>query len=53
MNIQLGELISLLGPSGCGKATTLRMIAGLETSPPATSGSAAAEKVAAIGSYEI
>ena len=25
-----GELLTLLGPSGCGKPTTLRMIAGLE-----------------------
>ena len=31
MEIRPGELISLLGPSGCGTTTTLRMIAGLET----------------------
>ncbi len=30
LQIEDGELISLLGPSGCGKTTILRMIAGLE-----------------------
>ncbi|MDX2214813.1 MAG: ABC transporter ATP-binding protein [Oculatellaceae cyanobacterium bins.114] len=30
LQIQPGELISLLGPSGCGKTTILRMIAGFE-----------------------
>jgi len=29
MNINKGELVSILGPSGCGKTTVLRMIAGL------------------------
>ncbi|MEM3832480.1 MAG: ABC transporter ATP-binding protein [Thermoprotei archaeon] len=30
LNIQDGELFTLLGPSGCGKTTLLRIIAGLE-----------------------
>src|SRR6266850_5695299 len=28
LSIEKGELISLLGPSGCGKMTTIRLIAG-------------------------
>ena len=31
MNIEHGEIVALLGSSGCGKTTTLRMIAGLES----------------------
>ena len=31
IDIEKGELISILGPSGCGKTTLLRIIAGLET----------------------
>ena len=30
LNIQKGELVSVLGPSGCGKTTLLRTIAGFE-----------------------
>lgn len=30
LNIEKGELITLLGPSGCGKSTLLRSLAGLE-----------------------
>jgi iron(III) transport system ATP-binding protein len=30
LQIQAGEIISILGPSGCGKTTLLRIIAGLE-----------------------
>ena len=32
VEIREGELVCLLGPSGCGKRTTLSMIVGLE--PP-------------------
>lgn len=31
LEVQRGEFITLLGSSGCGKTTTLRIIAGLET----------------------
>ena len=31
INIQEGELFTLLGPSGCGKTTLLRMIAGFNS----------------------
>ncbi len=31
LNIREGEFMVLVGPSGCAKSTTLRMIAGLET----------------------
>ena len=30
LNIEKGELVTLLGPSGCGKSTLLRSLAGLE-----------------------
>ena len=35
LDIADGEFIVLLGASGCGKSTLLRIIAGLETRPPA------------------
>jgi multiple sugar transport system ATP-binding protein len=31
MHIEDGEIVALLGSSGCGKTTTLRMVAGLES----------------------
>ncbi|MCL2852700.1 MAG: ABC transporter ATP-binding protein [Defluviitaleaceae bacterium] len=31
IDIDEGELVSILGPSGCGKTTLLRLVAGLET----------------------
>lgn len=31
MEIEKGQLVTLLGPSGCGKSTLLRCLAGLET----------------------
>ena len=30
MHIEDGEIVALLGSSGCGKTTSLRMVAGLE-----------------------
>ena len=36
IDIADGEFVVIVGPSGCGKSTLLRMVAGLETIPPAT-----------------
>ena len=30
LEVEKGELLTLLGPSGCGKSTLLRCLAGLE-----------------------
>jgi ABC-type Fe3+/spermidine/putrescine transport system ATPase subunit len=40
-SVKEGELMALLGPSGGGKTTVLRMIAGLEMPTAATCSSAA------------
>jgi len=31
LHVRSGELLVLMGPTGCGKSTTLRLVAGLET----------------------
>src|SRR5688500_3570578 len=31
LDVEKGEFVSFLGPSSCGKTTTLRMVAGFET----------------------
>jgi putative spermidine/putrescine transport system ATP-binding protein len=36
LEVEQGELISLLGPSGCGKTTALRIAAGFETADSGT-----------------
>src|SRR5919107_1367996 len=33
LDVPTGSFFALLGPSGCGETTTLRMVAGLETPP--------------------
>src|SRR5260370_34588906 len=47
LDVRKGEVVSLLGPSGCGKATALRLIAGLNAP---TSGTVRASRPAVEGS---
>ena len=46
LEVKDGEFVVLVGPSGCGKSTLLAMIAGLESSAPARSGSASVSSTA-------
>lgn len=48
LEIEQGEIVSLLGPSGCGKSTLLRIIAGLETADPGAEIRFDGEDVAAL-----
>jgi len=42
VNLEIkGEFVSFIGPSGCGKTTFLRVIADLDSRPPAPSPSTA------------
>ena len=34
LDVHKGEFVTLLGASGCGKTTTLRIVSGLETPAP-------------------
>ena len=36
MDVQEGELISLVGPSGCGKTTVMKILAGLHSADGGT-----------------
>jgi iron(III) transport system ATP-binding protein len=48
LDVQRGEILTLLGPSGCGKTTILRLIAGLEV-PDAGTIEIAGRRVAGPG----
>lgn len=50
LEIQAGEIVSLIGPSGCGKTTLLRAIAGLQ---PLSSGSIQTQASDATASGEV
>nr|WP_249787057.1 MULTISPECIES: ABC transporter ATP-binding protein [unclassified Bradyrhizobium] len=51
MNIEQGKVLSLLGPSGCSKTTTLRIIAGF-TAPDGGTVRIAGEDVGQLRPYE-
>lgn len=51
LQIKKGEIVSLLGASGCGKTTTLKMVAGL-ISPTAGSIKIANEEVTDLAPYD-
>lgn len=36
LEIQKGEMVSIVGPTGSGKSTLLNLIGGLDRRPPAT-----------------
>src|SRR4051794_41734477 len=46
--IQLGEIVAIIGGSGCGKSTLLRAIAGLD---PATSGTVTLDDIRIAGPH--
>ncbi|MER8734340.1 ATP-binding cassette domain-containing protein [Mesorhizobium sp. M1227] len=51
LGIEQGRILSLLGPSDCGKSTTLRMIAGF-TAPNSGTVAIAGENVDHLKPYE-
>ena len=50
LDVEAGELVTVIGPSGCGKSTLLRLVAGLER-PDAGTIAVAGEAVARPGHF--